>query len=134
MTKFSALFAAAALTLTAGLAQADVRPDLIPGLLKSGAIMDLEKLNQAALAQHPGTTAASITDTELEQTATGAYVYQVELRDSKGIEWDVDLDAKTGKVLSNKQDKYPPRPYKAAPRFGSAALCVGACGSVRHWC
>jgi len=89
----------------AGLAQADVRPDLIPGLLKSGAIMDLEKLNQAALAQHPGTTAASITDTELEQTATGAYVYQVELRDSKGIEWDVDLDAKTGKVLSNKQDK-----------------------------
>ena len=67
--------------------------------------MDLEKLNQAALAQHPGTTAASITDTELEQTATGAYVYQVELRDSKGIEWDVDLDAKTGKVLSNKQDK-----------------------------
>ncbi|BCQ64143.1 hypothetical protein PBOI14_58930 [Pseudomonas sp. Boi14] len=52
MTKFSALFAAAALTLTAGLAQADVRPDLIPGLLKSGAIMDLEKLNQAALAQH----------------------------------------------------------------------------------
>ena len=70
MTKFSALFAAAALTLTAGLAQADVRPDLIPGLLKSGAIMDLEKLNQAALAQHPGTTAASITDTELEQTAT----------------------------------------------------------------
>ena len=25
-----------------------------------------------------------------------AYVYQVELRDSKGIEWDVDLDAKTG--------------------------------------
>ncbi|MBP5149663.1 PepSY domain-containing protein, partial [Pseudomonas protegens] len=29
----------------------------------------------------------------------------VELRDSKGIEWDVDLDAKTGKVLSNKQDK-----------------------------
>ncbi|KTC35696.1 MAG: PepSY domain-containing protein [Pseudomonas sp.] len=105
MSKLSALLAATALTLTAGLAQADVRPDLIPGLLKSGAIMDLEKLNQAALAQHPGTSAANITDTELEQTAAGAYVYQVELRDSKGIEWDVDLDAKTGKVLGNKQDQ-----------------------------
>ncbi|QIH10211.1 MULTISPECIES: PepSY domain-containing protein [unclassified Pseudomonas] len=105
MSKFSALLAATALTLSAGLAQADVRPDLIPGLLKSGAIMDLEKLNQLALAQHPGTSAANITDTELEQTASGAYVYQVELRDGKGIEWDVDLDAKTGQVLTNKQDR-----------------------------
>ncbi|QAY89379.1 MULTISPECIES: PepSY domain-containing protein [unclassified Pseudomonas] len=104
MKTLTALFTAAALTLTAGLAQADVRPDLIPGLLKAGTIMDLEKLNQAALAQHPGTTAANITDTELEQTATGAYVYQVEIRDAKNVEWDVDLDAKTGKVLSNKQD------------------------------
>ncbi|OLF52659.1 PepSY domain-containing protein [Pseudomonas chlororaphis] len=105
MKTLTALFAATALTLTAGLAQADVRPDLIPGLLKSGTIMDLEKLNQAALAVHPGTTAANITDTELEQTAAGGYVYQVELRDAKGVEWDVDLDAKTGKVLSNKQDQ-----------------------------
>jgi uncharacterized membrane protein YkoI len=105
MKKLTALFAATALTLTAGLAQADVRPDVIPGLLKAGSIMDLEKLNQAALAQHPGTTATNITDTELEQTAAGTYVYQVELRDTKGVEWDVDLDAKTGKVLSNKQDK-----------------------------
>ncbi|MBK5415860.1 PepSY domain-containing protein [Pseudomonas sp. TH31] len=105
MKTLTALFAAAALTVTAGLAQADVRPDLIPGLLKAGTIMDLEKLNQAALAQHPGTTAANITDTELDQTATGTYVYQVEIRDAKGVEWDVDLDAKTGQVLSNKQDK-----------------------------
>jgi uncharacterized membrane protein YkoI len=105
MKTLTALFAAAALTVTAGLAQADVRPDQIQGLLTSGAIMDFEKLNQAALAQHPGSTAANITDTELDQTAAGAYVYQVEIRDAKGVEWDVDLDAKTGKVLSNKQDK-----------------------------
>jgi uncharacterized membrane protein YkoI len=105
MKTLTALLAAAALTLTAGMAQADVRPDQIPGLLKAGTIMDLEKLNQAALAQHPGSTAASIIDTELEHTATGGYVYQVEIRDAKGIEWDVDLDAKTAQVLSNKQDK-----------------------------
>lgn len=105
MNTLTALFAAAALTLTAGLAQADVRPDQIPGLLKAGTIMDLEKLNQAALAQHPGSTAANITDTELELTAAGGYVYQVDIRDAKGVEWDVDLDAKTAQVLSNKQDK-----------------------------
>ncbi|MGF0240590.1 PepSY domain-containing protein [Rhodococcus sp. IEGM1300] len=105
MKTLTALFTAAALTLTAGLAQADVRPDLIPGLLKSGAIMDFEKLNQVALAEHPGTTAANIKDTELEQEATGPYVYKVEILDAKNVEWDVKVDAKTGKVLSNKQDK-----------------------------
>jgi len=103
MKTLTALFATAALTLTAGLAQADVRPDLIAGLIKDGSVMDLQKLNQAALAQHPGATAANITDTELEQKGS-AYFYQVEIRDAKGLKWDVDLDAKTGQVLSNKQD------------------------------
>ncbi|MFW0758370.1 PepSY domain-containing protein [Pseudomonas sp. H11T01] len=104
MKSLTALFAATALTLNAGLAQADVRPDLIPVLLKAGTIMDLEKLNQAALAEHPGTTAANITDTELEQNGAN-YVYQVEIRDAKGVKWDVNLDAKSAQVLSNKQDK-----------------------------
>ncbi|MEB0047871.1 MULTISPECIES: PepSY domain-containing protein [unclassified Pseudomonas] len=105
MKTLTALFTATALTLCAGLAQADVRPDLIPGLLQAGTIMDLEKLNQTALAQHSGTTAANITETELDKNAAGAYVYQVEIRDAKGVKWDVDLDAKTGQVLRNKQDK-----------------------------
>lgn len=106
MKTLTTLFTAAALTLTAGFAMADVRPDLIPGLLKDGAIMDMQKLNEAALAQHPGATLANITDTELEHnTTTGAYTYEVEIRDAKNVEWDVALDAKTGKVLSNKQDK-----------------------------
>ncbi|POA21046.1 peptidase M4 [Pseudomonas sp. FW300-N1A1] len=104
MKKLTTLFTAAALTLTAGFAMADVRPDLIPGLLKAGTIMDMEKLNQAALAQHPGSTAANIVDTELDHTAAGAYVYEVEIRDAKNVKWDVKLDAKTGAVLSNKQD------------------------------
>lgn len=105
MQKLTALFTAGALILSTGLAQADVRPDQIPGLLKAGTIMDLQTLNQRALAQHPGTTAADITDTELEHTAAGGYVYQVELRDTKGVEWDLALDARTGQVLSNKQDR-----------------------------
>lgn len=41
MKTLTALFTAAALTLTAGFAMADVRPDLIPGLLKDGTVMDM---------------------------------------------------------------------------------------------
>ncbi|KOY03401.1 PepSY domain-containing protein [Pseudomonas nunensis] len=100
MKTLTALFTAAALTLSAGMAQADVRVDQIPELVKSGKIKPLEELNQAALKLHPG---ATITDTDLDNHFNG-YEYEVELRDAQGVEWDVDFDAATGKVLSNKQD------------------------------
>ncbi|WP_426136043.1 PepSY domain-containing protein [Pseudomonas sp. PWP3-1b2] len=100
MKTLTALFAATALTLTAGLAQADVRPDQIPALLKSGDVMAFEKLNAAALAKHPG---ATIADTELDHEA-GRLVYEADLTDTAGKKWDVKLDAKTGEVLEDKQD------------------------------
>lgn len=100
MKALKILFAATALTLTAGLAQADVRPDHIPDLLKSGEITSFEKLNQAAIALHPG---ATILDTELDHSY-GKLVYEVELRDTKGVKWDVELEAKNAEVLQNKQD------------------------------
>ncbi|MBO4970861.1 MAG: peptidase M4, partial [Pseudomonas sp.] len=56
MKPLNVVFATVALALTAGIAQADVRPDHIPGLLKSGEITSFETLNQAALAKHPGAT------------------------------------------------------------------------------
>jgi uncharacterized membrane protein YkoI len=96
-----ALFAAIALTLTAGMAQArDIGPDEALRLRDAGTIQSFEKLNAVALAQHPQ---ATVTDTELEQEY-GKYVYQVELRDAKGIEWDVEMDAVTGQILKNHQD------------------------------
>jgi uncharacterized membrane protein YkoI len=52
------------------------------------------------LKLHPG---ATITDTDLDNHFNG-YEYEVELRLADGTEWDVDFDATTGKVLSNKQD------------------------------
>lgn len=96
-----ALFAAIALTLTAGMAQArDIGPDEALRLRDAGTIQSFEKLNAVALAQH---LQATVTDTELEQEY-GKYVYQVELRDAKGIEWDVEMDAVTGQILKNHQD------------------------------
>ena len=103
MKTLTTLFAATALTLTAGLAQADVRPDQIEGLVKSGAVMSFDKLNAAAVSTHPG---ATITDTELDNKhgAANEYVYEVDLTDTAGKRFEVKLDAKTGAVLENKQD------------------------------
>ena len=101
MKTLTALFTAAALTLTAGLAQAkDVPVDQIPQLAKDGKIKPLEELNQIVMKLHPG---ATITDSDLDNHTT-LYEYEVELRDAKNVEWDVDLNAATGEVLKNKQD------------------------------
>jgi uncharacterized membrane protein YkoI len=101
MKTLTALFTAAALTLSAGLAQAaDVPVDQIPQLVKDKKIKSLEELNQIVLKLHPG---ATITDSDLDQHP-GLYEYEVELKDAKGVEWDVDLNAATGEVLKNKQD------------------------------
>ena len=101
MKTLTALFAATALTLTAGLAQADVRPDQIPGLLQSGAVKPFEQLNKDALAKHPG---ATINDTELDHNNSGVLVYEVDLTDTAGKKFEVKLDAKTGAVLEDKLD------------------------------
>lgn len=101
MNKLIALFAATALTTGVGIAQAkDLGPDEALKLLDAGTIQTFEKLNEAALALHPG---AQIDDTELEEEY-GRYIYQVEIRDAEGVEWDVELDATNGTVLKNQQD------------------------------
>lgn len=101
MKTLTALFTAAALTLTAGLAQAkDVPVDQIPQLVKEGKIKPMEELNQIVLKLHPG---ATITDSDLDKHSA-IYEYEVELRDASNVEWDVDLNATTGEVLKNKKD------------------------------
>jgi uncharacterized membrane protein YkoI len=102
MKTLTALFATATLTLVTGLAQArDLGPDEALRLRDAGTIMSFEKLNAIALAKHPGTT---VHETELEEEF-GKYVYQVELRDSKGTDWDVHMDAATGAIVKDRQDR-----------------------------
>tara|TARA_R110002124_G_scaffold91483_3_gene232794 strand:- start:3489 stop:3788 length:300 start_codon:yes stop_codon:yes gene_type:complete len=84
----------------ANLALADVRVDEAARLQQEGKIKPFVELNELAIKQHPG---ASITDTELEEHY-GKYVYEVELHDTDGQEWNVDLDATTGELLQDKQD------------------------------
>jgi len=42
-------------------------------------------------------------DTELEEEY-GRYIYQVEVRDTQGVQWDVELDATNAQVLKNQRD------------------------------
>ena len=101
MKKLTALFALAALATTAGIAQArDLGPDEALKMRDAGTIQSFEKLNAAAIAKHPGGT---INETELEEEY-GRYIYQVELRDAQGVQWDLELDATNGQILKDHQD------------------------------
>lgn len=101
MKTMTTLFIATMLMLFTGLA---IARDLGPGealkLRDAGIILPFEKLDAAAMSKHPG---AAITDTELEEEY-GKHIYQVELRDPNGIEWDVEVDAASGQVLKDHQD------------------------------
>ena len=101
MTKLTAILSATLLVTTAGVVQArDIAPDEVVKLHSAGTIQSFEKLNEAVLAQHPG---ATIEDGELEEEQ-GRYVYELEVRDAQGVEWDLELDAATGEILKNHQD------------------------------
>ncbi|WP_335944500.1 PepSY domain-containing protein [Pseudomonas sp. G166] len=101
MNRLTAFFIATLMALGAGLAHArDLNDDEARKLRDAGTILSFEKLNAIALAEHPG---ATLTDTELDEEY-GRYIYQVDLRDAKGIEWDLELDAANGEVLKNHQD------------------------------
>ncbi|MFP3446739.1 PepSY domain-containing protein [Pseudomonas sp. SIMBA_067] len=101
MKTLTALFAAAAFALGANAAFAkDVQPDEVVKLVNAKTIKSLDELKATAVAKHPG---ATVTDSELEDEY-GRYIYKVELRDTQNVEWDVDLDAKTGEVLKDERD------------------------------
>ena len=99
MKRLTALVAAGMIALMATQARA-VDPDkplIVPATV---TIVAFDQLEATALALHPGST---LLDTDLDEEY-GKYVYEVELRDADGIEWDVELNALTGQVLKNHQD------------------------------
>ncbi len=101
MNHLSTLIAVIALGVAATTVHArDLGPDEALRLRDAGTIQSFEKLNAAALARHPG---ATVKETELEESY-GKHLYQVELRDAKGAEWDLELDAATGEILKDHQD------------------------------
>ena len=101
MKTLTALFAASLIAMTASLAHArDLGPDEALRLRDAGTIVSFEKLNATALSKHPG---SALTETELEEES-GKFIYQVEMRDPQGLDWDMELDAVSGQVLKDQQD------------------------------
>ena len=101
MKTLNALTLASFIGLGASLAHArDLGPDEAQRLHDAGTIVPFAQLNATALARHPGST---ITDSELKEKY-GKYLYQLDLRDPQGLEWDVELDAVSGQVLKDHQD------------------------------
>jgi uncharacterized membrane protein YkoI len=101
MKQLGILSIAAAVLAGSGVAAKDLGSDEVTTLVKQGRILPLEKLDAAALAAHPG---ASIKQgAEVEQHRRG-YLYEVEVTDANGVEWDLDINAATGRILKNKRD------------------------------
>jgi uncharacterized membrane protein YkoI len=102
MNTLIARVASVALILTSSIVWARDVPDAeVVALQAAGSIQPIEKLKSIALIAHPG---AVITDSELDE-AYGKHVYQIDLTDARGIEWNVDVDATTGKILKDHQDR-----------------------------
>ena len=99
MKRLTALVAAGIIACTSALAWA-VDPDKPLTLPGTVTIVAFDQLEATALALHPGST---LLDTDLDE-AYGKYLYQVELEDADGIEWEVELDALSGHVLKNHQE------------------------------
>ena len=66
---------------------------------KAAGLIPPEQAMQKALAAKPGT----IVDADIDRKFRKHY-YEVEIVDAQGVEWEIDIDAKTGEVRKIKKD------------------------------
>lgn len=90
-----ALFALCSLAMARDLDQ-----DEALRLRQEGLILPLEHLLQQALGHYPG---ARLLEAELEEE-DDIYVYEVELLTREGVVRELELDARTGRLLKDKED------------------------------
>lgn len=70
-------------------------------MAKTFGLISFEEAKTKALAAKPGV----IEDAEIESRRFDkGFDYEFEIVDADGVEWDVDIDAKTGKVTNMKKD------------------------------
>lgn len=68
-------------------------------IVKAANLITPEQASEKALAAKPGT----VTDIDLDRKWK-TYYYEVEIVDANAVEWEVDIDAKTGSVRRIKRD------------------------------
>jgi uncharacterized membrane protein YkoI len=96
---FSLLLVSCLLTINPIVSFADNSQDIARKLSASGKILPLEIIYEKAQAIKSG----KILETELEVKGR-QYIYEVELLDSNGLVWEIELDAKTGKLIKMEED------------------------------
>jgi uncharacterized membrane protein YkoI len=69
-------------------------------LVKAGQFISPDEAREKALAAKPG----SVIDIDLDRGWRGGYHYEVEVLDADLREWEVHIDAKTGKVGKIERD------------------------------
>lgn len=95
------LLIAGALSLAAFSSYADDDLYKIESISKGLGLIPLEQAQAKALSEKSGV----ITDTDLEKKKFGkGWVYEIEIVDADGNEWEVNIDAKTGAVLGVTRD------------------------------
>ncbi len=101
-TKRSALFLAARLTLLAMLATSVGADDheRAHRLRESGDIVPLEHILERALSLYPG----RVIEVELEYEDE-RWVYEIEIVDERGVVWELEFDAGSGRLLEEKRER-----------------------------
>jgi uncharacterized membrane protein YkoI len=90
-----------ALAALAGVAQAhDLSQDQALRLSKEGVIRPFEEILPAALSRYPG---SRLLEAELEREHD-TYIYEVELLTVDGVVRELELDARDGRILKDKED------------------------------
>lgn len=78
----------------------DLNQDAALRLRREGVILGLEQLIRPALARYP---AATLLEAELEDE-DGVLLYEVELLTVEGVVRELELDARDGRILQDKED------------------------------
>lgn len=90
----------AVLLLSAPVQARELHQDEVLRLHQSGAILGLEQVLQTALGRYPG---AELLEAELEEKH-GRYRYEIELLTTEGVARELDVDARDGRILRDKED------------------------------
>lgn len=77
-----------------------LRSDEARKLIDAGTIVPFEQVEAVATSRHPG---SRIIEIELKKRY-GIYLYWVELIDTQGVEWELELDAADGLLRKDRQD------------------------------
>jgi hypothetical protein len=80
----------------------DLPVGTIAALQASGQVLPFNRLNADILARHPG---SQVEHAALDKSGDH-YVYQAELTDINKMQWFVEIDAKTGDAITDKQDSH----------------------------